>query len=109
MKVDLLELVTGMHGKICRQAGVNAPILARNKVTGVQYAYHIHNPYKGAPSQSQVAGRQSFAEAVATVKAAWAIPQKKAELAASFANQTRYKTFWGFCFAKAYAGEITLN
>ena len=109
MKVDLIELVTDLHGKMCSKAGQNAPIMARNKVTGVQYAYHIHNPYKGAATQSQVAGMSSFKAAGQTVKAAWAIPQKKAELAAAFANQTRYKTFWGYCFAKAYAGELTVE
>ncbi len=106
MKVDLIELVTGLHGKMCSKAGQNAPIMAKNKVTGTQYAYHIHNPYTGAPTQSQTAGRQSFAAAAAAVKTAWADPAKKAALRVRFGNQTRCKTFWGYCFSLAYSGDL---
>ncbi len=62
MKVDLMPLISGAHGKWCKK-DANSPIFAQNKVTGVNYAYHIHSPFTGEASDAQKAAKQKFASA----------------------------------------------
>lgn len=105
MKADLNEMVTGLHGKYCKQGGLNSPIFAKDSKTGTQRVYHIHNPYTGERTARQKAVTNKFTTLQATVATTLADPTQKAALMEEFKAQKKYNTLRGYVFAKLYAEE----
>jgi hypothetical protein len=94
-KFKPMELIASMSGKICGHS--NKYFAVRN---GTQYTGTICNPYKGEPTEKQIAVRQKFAqtyEAMANLTEEQIMQYK-----IDFKKQKKYPTLRGFIFAQIY-------
>ncbi|MBR5828036.1 MAG: hypothetical protein IKY49_02215 [Paludibacteraceae bacterium] len=94
-KVKPMILLDGLSGKVCGHS--NTYFAERN---GTQYTGTICNPYKGEPTEKQIAVREAF---TATAEAINALTQEqKAEYESAFKKQKKYRTLRGYIFAQLY-------
>lgn len=94
-KIKPMELLSRLSGKVCGHS--NTYFAERN---GTQYTGTICNPYKGEPTEKQVAARQNFAATTEAIKNL--TPEQIAEYEANFKKQKKYKTLRGYIFKQLY-------
>lgn len=94
-KITPMELLSSLHGKVCSHSDIY--FAERN---GTRYTGKICNPYKGEPTDKQVAVRQRFSDTIAAI-AALTDDQLDA-YADAYTKQRKYKTLRGFIFAQEY-------
>ncbi len=94
MSVFSLEIpFREFRGKICRHSQI-----IYKAVNGTRYTSVLCNPYKGEPTEAQLAQRNKMRQAIANISQLSA-----ADLAAylaSFKAQTRYRTLRGYMIAQ---------
>ena len=92
-----MDLVKSLSGKVCQHS--DTYFAMRN---GTRYTGKICNPSTAAPSESQTAQRNRFAQARAAAKALSS--QDLAAYTAAFkSNPGKYRTLNGYIFAKEMA------
>ena len=96
-KIKLEAPFQQFRGKVCKHSQI-----IFKEMYGTKFTSQICNPYTGAPSEAQNTHRQKFATVRAAVQTALADPQQRAALQADFAKQSKYKTLYGFAFAKQF-------
>ena len=94
-KVKPMELLASLSGKICGHS--NKYFAVRN---GTQYTGTICNPYKGEPTEAQIAVRQKFADTYAAM--AQLTDEQKDAYKEAFRKQKKYRTLRGFIFSQLY-------
>ena len=95
-KLKPMELLSRLSGKVCGHS--NTYFAERN---GTQYTGTICNPYKGEPTEKQLAVRANFAAAIEAMKNL--TPEQKAAYNEAFRKQKKHKTLRGYIFAQEYA------
>ncbi len=81
------------RGKICRHSQI-----IYKAVNGTRYTSVLCNPYKGEPSEAQLAQRNKMRQAIANISQLSATDL--AAYLASFKAQTRYRTLRGYMIAQ---------
>ncbi|MCQ2323611.1 MAG: hypothetical protein MJZ53_02000 [Paludibacteraceae bacterium] len=96
-KYKPIELVKSYHGKVCSHS--DTYFAEKN---GTLYTGKICNPFKGEPTDNQVAVRNLFKQTIANVKAL--TTEQKAEYAAAFKKYPgKCKSLNGYMFKAEYA------
>ena len=94
-KFKTMELLSSLSGKVCGHS--NTYFAERN---GTLYTGTICNPYKGEPTEKQLAVREKFA---ATTEAMNNLTEEQiADYTADFKKQKKYKTLRGYIFSQLY-------
>ena len=94
-KIKPMELLSRLSGKVCGHS--NTYFAERN---GTQYTGTICNPYKGEPTDKQVAVREKFASTIEAINAL--TEEQKTAYEKAFKNQKKYRTLRGYIFAQEY-------
>ena len=94
-KVKPMELISQLSGKVCSHS--NKYFAVRN---GTQYTGTICNPYKGEPTDKQIANRQKFADTYAAM--ANLTEEQREAYTEAFKKQKKYRTLRGYIFAQLY-------
>ena len=90
-----MELLARLSGKVCGHS--NTYFAERN---GTQYTGTICNPYKGEPTDKQIAVREEFASTIEAINAL--TEEQKTAYEKAFKNQKKYRTLRGYIFAQEY-------
>ena len=94
-KVTPMILLDGLSGKVCGHS--NTYFAQRN---GTIYTGTICNPYKGEPTEKQLAVRQNFTAAMENIKNL--TPEQMTEYETAYKKQKKYRTLRGYIFAQLY-------
>ena len=95
-KLKPMILIERMSGKVCGHS--NTYFAERN---GTQYTGTICNPYKGEPTEKQIAVRQKFADTYAAMAA---LTEEQIDAyKEAFRKQKKYRSLRGYIFAMEYA------
>ena len=94
-KIKPMELLSRLSGKVCGHS--NTYFAERN---GTQYTGTICNPYKGEPTDKQVAVREKFASTIEAINAL--TEEQKTAYEKAFKNQKKYRSLRGYIFAQEY-------
>ena len=94
-KIKPMELLSRLSGKVCGHS--NTYFAERN---GTQYTGTICNPYKGEPTEKQLAVRENFSAAIEAIKNL--TPEQTEAYEAAFKKQKKYRTLRGYIFAQEY-------
>ena len=94
-RIKPMELLSRLSGKVCGHS--NTYFAERN---GTQYTGTICNPYKGEPTDKQVAVREKFASTIEAINAL--TEEQKTAYEKAFKNQKKYPTLRGYIFAQEY-------
>ena len=94
-KFKTMELLSSLSGKVCGHS--NTYFAERN---GTLYTGTICNPYKGEPTEKQIALRQKFADTYAAM--AELTEEQKEAYKTAFNKQKKYKTLRGYIFSQLY-------
>lgn len=94
-KIKPMELLSRLSGKVCGHS--NTYFAERN---GTQYTGTICNPYKGEPTDKQVAVREKFASTIEAINAL--TEEQKTAYEKAFKQQKKYRTLRGYIFAQEY-------
>ena len=95
-KIKPMELISKLSGKLCSHSDIY--FAERN---GTQYTGKICNPFKGEPTEKQIAVRQKFADTYAAMAAL--TEEQKADYETAFRKQKKYRSLRGYIFAMEYA------
>ena len=94
-KLKPMILIERLSGKVCGHS--NTYFAERN---GTQYTATICNPYKGEPTEKQLAVRQAFAATIEAMKNL--TEEEMAAYETAFKNQTKKRTLRGYIFSELY-------
>lgn len=94
-KIKPMELLSRLSGKVCGHS--NTYFAERN---GTQYTGTICNPYKGEPTDKQIAVREKFADTIAAINNL--TEEQKTAYEKAFKNQKKYRSLRGYIFAMEY-------
>ena len=94
-KVKPMILVDKLSGKVCGHS--NTYFAERN---GTLYTGTICNPFKGEPTENQIAVRQKFADTYAAM--ANLTEEQKEAYKEAFRKQKKYRSIRGYIFAQEY-------
>ena len=95
-KLKPMILIERLSGKVCGHS--NTYFAERN---GTQYTGTICNPFKGEPTQKQIAVREAFTATTEAMKNL--TPEQMADYEAAFKKQKKYRSLRGYIFAMEYA------
>lgn len=94
-RIKPMELLSKLSGKVCSHSDMYFA-----ERYGTQYTGKICNPFKGEPTDKQLAVRSAFTVAVAAIKDLDA--EALAAYKEAFKNQKKYRTLRGYIFAQLY-------
>ena len=94
-KIKPMELLARLSGKVCGHS--NTYFAERN---GTQYTGTICNPYKGEPTDKQIAVREKFADTIEAINNL--TEEQRDAYKEAFRKQKKYRTLRGYIFAQEY-------
>ena len=94
-RIKPMELLSRLSGKVCGHS--NTYFAERN---GTQYTGTICNPYKGEPTDKQIAVREKFASTIEAINAL--TEEQKTAYEKAFKQQKKYRSLRGYIFAQEY-------
>ena len=93
-----MDLIRSLSGKVCRHSDMY--FAERN---GSRYTGKMCNPRTAPFSAKELAQQTKFKTAVSNARAAMADPTQRAAYEATFVNQRKYRTLFGYIVSKEMA------
>ena len=97
-QIKLEAPFTSFRGKICKHSDI-----IFKEMYGETFTSQICNPRTKPFSEAELARQEKFRQASAATKTALADPSTRAPYEAEFKEQKKYKTLYGYIFAKEMA------